>query len=118
MLQKGDKMKLINAGEYNKQKVTQIMTQETPSYWSTTGNDQKTTTLTPNMMTERKGTQEEKGTSPVTTQRFCTPGFALKSDMITRPKLQKEIITANTQTKPHHISSSPFNSSEVMKKIL
>lgn len=106
-------MKLINAGEYNKQKVTQIMTQETPSYWSTTGNDQKTTTLTPNMMTERKGTQEEKGTSPVTAQRF-----AFKSDMITRPKLQKEIITANTQTEPHHISSSPFNSSEVMKKIL
>lgn len=41
------------------------MTQETTSYWSTTGNDQKTTTLKPNKMTERKGTQEEKGTSPV-----------------------------------------------------
>lgn len=45
------------------------MTQETTSYWSQTGNDQNTTTLTPNKTTERKGTQEEKGTSPVTTQR-------------------------------------------------
>lgn len=103
MLQKGDKMKLINAGEYNKQKVTQIMTQETPSYWSTTGNDQKTTTLTPNMMTERKGTQEEKGTSPVTAQRF-----AFKSDMITRPKLQRK---SSQQThRPNLITSQAHHS--------